>query len=269
MSNTNEVETVALDALDEYVASCTVAIASINGEVEHGSGVAVKFNDQCYILTAAHVLKGEPDNERIRIVGRPDGPLQMLRGKQELKDAIRLKTHRPAFASATAVCIIDRLTHELDDIAALKVHNPIADLPRTIFHDLSVYKDSDTAVGTAVTIYGFPGELAQHYEQRLAGRSGWAAFPHITIEEIKDISSAPEKLQPSIDLITSFDYPEETCNPRGMSGCGAWSFPGAQKGQLWHAGMSQLLGILIGHYRDAKILRFVRSGRVQRLLYGS
>ena len=67
-------------------------------------------------------------------------------------------------------------------------------------------------------------------------------------------------------LITSFDYPEESCKPRGMSGCGVWSIPTPTKGEIWSAGKTQLLGILRGHYPDAKMLRFARIERVLRLL---
>lgn len=37
----NEIATQLLNALDEYTASCTVALASTDAQVEHGSGVAV------------------------------------------------------------------------------------------------------------------------------------------------------------------------------------------------------------------------------------
>jgi len=73
-------------------------------------------------------------------------------------------------------------------------------------------------------------------------------------------------LDPSVDLVTDFDYPEDQCEPRGMSGGGVWSIPGVTKGEIWSASKTQLLGILIGHYRESKLLRFVRIERVVRLL---
>lgn len=258
MSSTNEIQTEAVNALDEYTYSCTVAIASTNPEVQHGSGVAVKFEGQCYILTAAHVLDGEPDNEKIRILGRPDGPLQLLRGKQELADAAKRGTHRAAFSSAVRISITDRRSHATDDIAALKVQNPEATLPRTVFHELSAQGEANVAVGMGVTILGFPGELAHHYEQKSTGHRGWTVFPHITTEVVTDTSAAPGTLDPIRVLTTSFDYPEETCNPLGMSGCGVWSFPEAKAREVWSPSKSRVLGILIGHYREAKMLRFTR-----------
>jgi hypothetical protein len=98
----NEITAEMLNALDEYTASCTVVIASANPEVPHGSGVAVKDGGEQYILTAAHVLAEEPDNAKIRVIGRPDGPLQILKGKEELTNAIANKTH-PVFSSATPI----------------------------------------------------------------------------------------------------------------------------------------------------------------------
>lgn len=54
-----------------------------------------------------------------------------------------------------------------------------------------------------------------------------------------------------VDLITDFDYPEEECDPHGMSGCGVRSIPDANKGELWSAQKSQLLGVLIGHHKSS------------------
>ena len=84
-----ELENQFFAALDEYTCSCTVVITSVDPVMPHGSGIAVKYGNKEYILTAAHVLKDKPDNIKLRILGRPDGPLQMLRGKEELADATR------------------------------------------------------------------------------------------------------------------------------------------------------------------------------------
>ena len=73
-------------------------------------------------------------------------------------------------------------------------------------------------------------------------------------------------MDPSINFITEFDYPEETCEPGGMSGCGAWSIPPLEHGKIWTADKTKHLGILRGFYRESKVLRFVRIERVLRLL---
>jgi hypothetical protein len=84
----SEIAEQLLNALDEYTASCTVIIASTNPRVDHGSGVAVKYGDAQYILTAAHVLRNEPDDTKIRIIGKPAGAQQLLRGKREFEEAL-------------------------------------------------------------------------------------------------------------------------------------------------------------------------------------
>jgi len=262
----SEIADQLLKALDEYTASCTVIIASTNPSVNHGSGVAVKYGDEQYILTAAHVLRNEPDNANIKILGRPDGPLQLLRGKQEFEEALAKGTYTPVFSSSTSISIGDRLSHDGDDIAALRVENLNKYLPHTLLHKLSAHEDTQISIGEAVSIFGFPGELAKHYERKSTGQRGWAAFPHVTVQTIKDISAAPERLDASRDLITDFDYPEDKCDPHGMSGCGAWRIPNAKKEEIWSAHRSQLLGIEIGHYETSHLLRFVRIERVLRLL---
>lgn len=261
----SQIATELLNALDEYIASCTVVIASTNGEIPHGSGVAVEYGGEHYILTAAHVLREEPDNEKIRVIGKPDGPLQLLRGKKELAEAVT--RNRPqVFSSATPIRITDRLSHEGDDIAAIKVQNPNAVLPLTRFHDLSGQEEPQTSVGEAVAVFGFPGELAKHYEHTTTGRRGWTAFPHVTEQTIREITDAPKELDPTVNLIVDFDYPEEKCDPKGMSGCGVWSIPMPNNREIiWSPDNSQLLGIQIGHY-GFKLLQFVRIERVVRLL---
>jgi hypothetical protein len=262
----NRIVEEVLNAVDEYTGSCTVIITNKNPEVPHGSGIAVQYGGQDYILTAAHVVSKELNNENIRVIGRPSGPLQMLRGKAELAEVIARGTYKPVFSSVTSINIMGRLSHDGDDIAVLKVENLKTQLPPTMVHNLSSQADAKISINEVVTIFGFPGELAKAYKHRTTGRRGLAAFPHITMQSIKDISEAPEAMNPNIGLITDFDYPEEQCDPRGMSGCGVWSIPGASKGELWSARKGQLLGILIGHYKASKLLRFVRIDRVVRLL---
>lgn len=258
-----------LNALDEYTSACTVVVASANPNISHGSGVAVTYGDKQYVLTAAHVLVNEPDNQKIRVIGKADAPLQLLPGKKEFENAVVKGTHKPAFSSATPISIKGRLTHCGDDIAALEVENLNAHLPHTSLHDLASQGEAQATVGDTVTIHGFPGMLAKLYKHQTTGRRGWSAFPHITMQTIKDISSAPKSKDPNVNFITDFDYPkDEACDPHGMSGCGAWSIPCANKGEIWLAGKSQLLGIQIAYDKSSNVLVFVRVDRVLRLLSG-
>lgn len=253
-------------ALDEYTGSCTVVITSVDPIMPHGSGVAVKHGDKEYILTAAHVLADKPDNSKLRILGRGDGPLQMMRGKEELADAIR-RNIPIKFSTASSVTVVRRLTAEDVDIAALEVMNLRAELPHTSLHDLSHQAEVVTLPpDTPVKIFGFPGELAQTYEQRSTGRRGVSVFPHITDQAVLHLSRAPGKIDPMTYFITDFDYPKDQCDPHGMSGCGGWNFPLPAKNQIWSPNSTQLLGIEIGQYEVSKILQFVHVGRVLRLL---
>lgn len=258
-----------LNALDEYTSACTVVVASANPTVPHGSGVAVKYCDKQYILTAAHVLANEPDNQKIRIIGKADAPLQLLPGRKKLEEAIEKGTPTPTFSSATPISITGRLNHHGDDIAAIEVENLNAHLPHTSLHDLSSQGEAQVIIGNAITIHGFPGMLAKHYEHQITGKRVLSAFPHVTMQTITDISTAPKLKDPTIHFITDLDHPkDEACDPHGMSGCGAWNIPGAKKGEIWLAGKSQLLGIQIAHDKSSNVLVFVRIDRVLRLLSG-
>jgi hypothetical protein len=111
--------------------------------------------------------------------------------------------------------------------------------------------------------------LAKLYKHQTTERRGWSAFPLITMQTIKDISSPPKSKDPNVNFITDFDYPkDEACDPQGMSGCGAWSIPDANKGEIWLTGKSQLLGIQIAYDKSSNVLVFVRVDRILRLLSG-
>ena len=104
----------------------------------------------------------------------------------------------------------------------------------------------------------------------MTGQRGWAALPHVTMQTIKDLSTAPSSKDATINFITDFEYPkEEECDPHGMSGCGAWSIPGANRNEIWSASKSQLLGIQIAYDRRSNVLVFVRIDRILRLLSGN
>ena len=120
--------------------------------------------------------------------------------------------------------------------------------------------------GTPVKIFGFPGELAKTYEHRITGKRGLSVFPHITDQAVVDISRAPGSIDPGTYFLTDFEYPKDQCDPHGLSGCGGWSFPLPDKGELWSPHRTQLLGVEIGHYEISNILQFVRIDRVVRLL---
>ena len=131
------IENEGFRAVCEYLASCTVTITSETVGFQHGSGVAVRYGDQHYILTAAHVLEQEPDNEKIMVIARPDTPLKEM-DKNELKGSVLTGSNGP-FAYSSAIHI--RITHRLVnndgvDIAALKIEDAESSLPHTVFHDL-------------------------------------------------------------------------------------------------------------------------------------
>jgi len=73
-SDVIKIENEGHSALSEYLASCSVIITSEAEEFEHGTGVAVRYGNQNYILTARHVLDQESDNEKIMVIGRPGAP---------------------------------------------------------------------------------------------------------------------------------------------------------------------------------------------------
>lgn len=262
-SDKMDIENEGFKALQEYIASCTVVIMSKNERFEHGSGVAVRYANQDYILTAAHVLNQEPDNDNILLIGRSGEPLIDVQ-KDRLTDAIFTGSHgKPAFATPTQISIMGRLFGKSnEDIAALKVNNGPEYLTNTIFHNLSKQGETKINIGEVVNIFGFPGELGKQVENRVTKQRGWAVFPHLEQREIKPNIDAPEKLDPDVYLITDFAFDQKTCYPKGMSGCGVWKIPKLREGKLWSSNESQLLGIQCDFYPKSELLRAVRIERI-------
>jgi hypothetical protein len=260
-------------ALQHYFASCSVVINSQTPGFEHGTGVAVRHKNNRYIVTAAHVLEKEPKDENLIIIGKPDSVLKEVK-KEEMRAAFFYGTHGTLESSiGSQVRIVDRLTKEgIGDIAALKVENTEQELPYTVFHDLSGQGQTDIRAGLSVVIGGFPGELALHAQHRRTGQKQVAVFTYFGMHDVVPFPESPEKIDrmspphPKIDFLADFPDNIGSCDPKGMSGGGAWSIPLAKKCDLWSAHKSQLLGIQSGLYRERKLLRLVRIERVLELL---
>lgn len=266
----NDIDKEGTKALQHYFASCSVIINSDTPRFEHGSGVAVRYRNENYIVTAAHVLKREPKNENLLIIGKPDSTLKEI-AKQEICEAFFNGTYSPIKSSTgTHLTITNRLVDEtLGDIAALKVRDFENALPHTIFHDLTNQGQTDISVGRSVVICGFPGELALHAQRKITGKHHIAIFTTYAWQQILTMpglldQSAP--LDPSIDFVTDFPL-NESRDPKGMSGGGAWTIPKTDRGQLlWSPNRTQLIGIQSGFYGTSSLLRLTRIERVLELL---
>jgi hypothetical protein len=263
-----DIKAEVITALSEYFFSCSVVITSDTPGFDHGTGVAVRFNNEDYILAAAHVLEKEPSNEKLLITSRPESILTKT-SKNELREqffAKRLGKIKPS--TGTHISISNRLAEKaLGDIAALKLENAGTDLPSTVFHDLSKQDQASIAEGNHVTIVGYPGAL--HIQHKINNEPRVALFPYCTGQTIMTFPKWTDPLNPfypSVDFFTDFTHDETTCDPGGMSGGGAWALPDACADKLWAPQQSRLLGIQSGLYREKKLLRLVRIERVLELL---
>lgn len=254
-------------ALQQHFASHAVIISYETAGLNYGTGVAVKFKGQNYIITAAHVLDDKPRNDKILIVGKPDSVLQLV-PKREIHNAVIKGTYGPIKSSrGIPINITKRHTNKaLGDIAALKVQEPEKMLSCTTFYDLTNQQEVDIAEGTQVVICGFPRELGLHARHRANGQRHMGLFTYFARQKIKAISEAPEMLDSHIDFLTDFGLDHETCEPKGMSGGGAWTLPKINQSKLWFPDQAKLVGVQVGFYRKPHLLRLVRIERVLDLL---
>ena len=84
MSRDEETHERAADAIEEAVASRTVAIIGGTGERELrevGTGTAISYRGSNFILTARHVVEDTPI-ESLRFFCRPEGSLQRVKRAQ-------------------------------------------------------------------------------------------------------------------------------------------------------------------------------------------
>ena len=89
----NEIDEQGSKAFQHYLASSSVAINSLTPGFEHGTGVAVRYRGEHYIVTADHILERELHDENLLIIGRPDSAL---------KEIEKLKSLMPSFMAPKA-----------------------------------------------------------------------------------------------------------------------------------------------------------------------
>lgn len=262
-----EVNKEGCAALQEYFSSCSVIITSENLEFEHGTGVAVRYKSEYYIITAAHVLDQERHNHKLRLIAKPDSVLKEV-ARDDLPGAFFSGTHGSIKHSCPSpITIIDRLKDSrLGDIAALQVQPTNTELPNTQFHDLSSQGQANIFEGMSIVICGFPGALAQHAEHRATGQLAAITTNYCAYQHVRSIPETLNQLDPTIHFLTDFLNEGKILNPKGMSGGGAWSVPGVTSGDLWFPGQTKLLGIQSAFSREQQLLVLVRIERVLDLL---
>jgi len=270
LSQLKEIDMESCVALQEYFASRSVIITSETPGFDHGTGIAVRYRNEHYILTAAHVLRQEPRNDKILVIGKPDSVLKEVR-KDELAGAFFAGAHgHIKYSTASYISIIDRLEDDrLGDIAALKVRQTTHDLPYTEFHDLSGQGQAVISEGKPVVICGFPGALAQHARHVITEQQGVVTTIYNAFQHIRGIPESLAQLDPSIHFVTNFTHDIENFDPKGMSGGGAWSVPNLKNGEVWSPDQTQLLGIQSAFSRNRKLMVLVRIERMFDLLSGN
>ncbi len=263
----SDLDAAATTAFSEYITSCSIIVTSSDPEFDHGSGVAVRYDGKYYLLTAAHVLRPLKDLQKLRIIGRPPIPFKNVTFRQLQNDIPRRNDEPFGFSEPVNVDAINTIFGEAgEDVVAIEINGREESLPYTNFHDLGQYSSDDLSPGSIASAFGFPGAIAQRVMHQPTRRQGVMANSlHIDIE-IKDISVAPEKLNPAVNFITDYTFEDAGCDPKGMSGCGIWSRPQRSTGLVWSPYTTRLLGIQSSFYPRSKLLMAVRIDRVIEIL---
>jgi len=268
-SEINDINNESSRAIKECLASRTVIITSETQGFPHGTGIAVRHGHHDYILTAAHVLEKEPDNDKIRVVSKPDGPQKEVEMERRAEAVFTGSHGRLTQSNPTRISIVKRFVgRDKEDIAALKIQDAASVLPNTDFYDLSGQGETQILEGEEVLFFGFPGALALHAEESVTRNPLTPLFPYVAHAKIRNISDVPRNygLDPDVHFVTDYIYDDQTWDPKGMSGCGVWSIPRVPEEQIWSPHKNKLLGIQWALCREPMRIVIVRIQRVLDLL---
>jgi len=261
MSN-EELANRAMDAVEEAVANHTVGIVAGTGDQAGqgmGTGSAISFRGERFILTANHVVGDTPD-DALMFFPRPENSL-----KRADRPDVRALEGVPTgdLYLAQRLDIANRVSDEDDDLAVLFVRGDIEERTTIRFFDLN--KGGRTPEpGELVVSLGYPGDISRQLES-----GNFVAFSSV------DWSNTVEQVGlPDYDQTRHFlkaygmAEAEPDAHPAGFSGTGVWYRLGpTPTGELWVPNL-QLAGVIVTYYPRPRLLKAVRIERVVDFLGG-
>jgi hypothetical protein len=248
----------AADAIEERVAWYTVGIVTGSGERKRqgiGTGAAVRWRGQHYILTAEHVLR-ETDPQDLRFFFRPDNTLRREEREEVMaRPGVPTRWLLPPADLQVAAPIVDA---DLD-LAVIPVRSDLQKSRPVLFFEIDAGRASP-AENTTVITTGFPFDIT-----RLTFKDERVAFTSVVwTEVVPPLDGLDRKYDPNRHFLTPFDVDPPTADPAGFSGAGVWYRKGDTPG-IWHPNLD-LAGVVIGYYRRSRVLQIVRREAVEGFL---
>jgi hypothetical protein len=247
-----EIDLQASYGMDEAAAWHTVGIICDNGQ-GIGTGVAVKFGDRHFILTAAHVIKGIKFKD-LWFLCRPPGSL-VRAAPSELSSRL----HEVGVTPRQKLPIKRTFVSSKLDVALLEVPSQIAGEHRIRFFDVTPDAIAPL-VGTPVLSKGYPSDLAQPM-----GGQDKMLVPAANMAPIKDPKQSVglKDFDSRKNFLVPFELGRFDMGARGFSGAGGWFHHPAPG--IWHPNL-RLAGMATHYYPSSKTLVLLKIERIVEYL---
>jgi len=248
MNKMTDLEQHEFAAMEDIAASYTVGVAQ--GRTVVGTGVAAAWKGHSLIITAQHVLKGITA-EDLNFCPKAGGGLVRTKPGEEKKFTKVSKGKK---------FNIRKVHWQSEfDLAILELSEPPANAPTLQFFELTEKSGASPPVGTAVCLFGYPTDVAEHISNSVIMFS--------TASEWGDIEEPIHHL-PNFDadlhLLLSYSLTKYNIGPHGFSGSGAWWREDCGT-TLWNANLC-LAGITLSYYRDREMIKVLRTQMVVKFL---
>lgn len=243
-----------LEAAKEYICSCTVVMTTTLRDVPHGTGFAVSYWDDKFIVTARHVLDSVSDYKAIRVIPRSDKALVDV-PKEHMPHEVIKGIYGPI--AKTYPIEIDIIgcaySNNIKDLIVFKL-NQTTEIANLQFHELPDKPAFDVAENESVVLFGFPGETAVQVVDD-TGQQGAGIFPYCDLRPVVAPPSEYREFDPNSHFAMEYELDDQTYNPHGMSGSALWRFPKGKQEGIWRASRIEVVGVLVSTHPDKKLLK--------------
>jgi len=250
------------EAIEEAIAYSTIGIASEDGTTL-GTGVAIRYKEYNLIVTARHVLESV-DLDTSWLFPPSHAPLV----RAAKKDLPELLARRNRIKIPSTQILISKSAD--DDLAVLFVDASCLTRQNVRFHELDDTRNTPEP-GVNIVIMGYPGEIAVSPREGPASFEGYEILLNVEWRFVVKPVIGLSGFNPTKHFLV--DFSEDThakglvAHPAGMSGSGIWTYSAFEQDNVWYSTNMLLVGIQSSWYRQSRLIKGVRIGRLLHLLH--
>ena len=213
-----------------------------------GTATAIRFRNQCFLLTANHVLKNTTD-KNLRFFFRPSGTIKRA-------DWWQKRSLIGRFEGAQAIHIFGRFRHPKADLAALVISPILQDHVNVRLFELGDVAKLPKPLPSSVAVIGFPADSLQQF-----GPSTFIAASTLWGNVETGRHWRPTDYRPRSNFLLRFIHAKEGKHPGGYSGAAVWYHGPTPKPGLWSPNLA-MVG-MITHYFPRR--NFLLIERIERI----